>query len=166
MENLRLKIKWLDPITLTTLPFLVLIPSILVSSMIIYIQKRYFIFLILILIILILFLIWIKLIKHIDDNDDKYPGMLLENNYDGNVKIRSENGTIICVKKTDKYPIPVDGINTFIKGDMIYKVRSGTNVKINKDGTISEYSLISCLINSWTNINALPNDWKELNKSC
>lgn len=166
MKKIRLKIKWLDPFTIITLPFLILIPFVVMSSMIVYAQRRSFVSFILILIVLILFLVWIRLLKHIDDNDNNYPAMLLENKHNGNVKVRLANGELRCIKKTDQYPIAIQGINTFIKQDKAYKVINGTNLKVCKDCRIKEYSLISSLVNKWVSVNDLSSDWKELNNPC
>ncbi|MCX7928982.1 MAG: hypothetical protein N2558_04885 [Patescibacteria group bacterium] len=166
MNDIRKKIKWADPVTLCEIPFIVSIGFLFISIkyFVTFDFKRFFIF---VLLFLILSFISYLLLKHIDDNDEQYPGLLMENDFDGLIKIKTESDGIKCITKKDNLPIPVDGINTFIKNGKVYKVRSGTNVKINKDGTISEYSVLSGLLNKWVNIDDLPPEWKDLsNKKC
>jgi hypothetical protein len=81
----------------------------------------------------------------------KDPGLILENEYPGEFFIKPEEGPCdpVKIKPGTPLPIAVDGIN--ING-RIFKVRSGTNVKITKDGNIITYSPISRLLNEYIDL--------------
>jgi hypothetical protein len=90
----------------------------------------------------------------------KEPGLILENDYPKEFFIKPEEGPCdpVKIKPDTPLPIAVDGIN--ING-RIFKVRSGTNVKITKDGSIITYSPISRLLNEYIDIKKMSKTDRE-----
>ncbi|GIV28693.1 MAG: hypothetical protein KatS3mg027_2507 [Bacteroidia bacterium] len=140
---IREKIKWLDPVTQGIL--------IAILAMIVFlIMKKRFLGVVL-LSTSALRLGW---------SIKKEPGLILENDYPGEFFIKPEEGPCdpVKIKPDTPLPIAVDGIN--ING-RIFKVRSGTNVKITKDGSIITYSPISRLLNEYIDIKKMSKTDRE-----
>ncbi len=140
---IRERIKWLDPVTQA-------IMLILLGLIFIIITKKSF---------------WgfvisgMGVIRGISASI-KDPGLILENEYPGEFFIKPEEGPCdpVKIKPDTPLPIAVDGIN--ING-RIFKVRSGTNVKITKDGSIITYSPISRLLNEYIDIKKMSKTDRE-----
>jgi len=130
---IRKEIKWLDPITgsfivglSAGIPFLLAFKT----------GNRYYFWLVFILVI-IAYILFEKA-KHT-------PGLILENEFDGEVKYKPEEG---CEpKKLTGVPVAADGVNTGIYPGKVFKLRNGTNVYIDKKGNVKAYSPISAWVN-------------------
>lgn len=104
--------------------------------------------------LLIIFVILILLIKKFSH------GLLIENEYNGNAYIKPEAGCneLEPLKQT---PVKVDGILTDAQPHKVFKVASGTNVFINKNGIVKTYSPISSLANKY--LKTKPDDcWNKI----
>ena len=130
---IRKEIKWLDPITgsfivglSAGIPFLLAFKT----------GNRYYFWIAFIL--LIIAYILFEKAKHT-------PALILENEFDGEVKYKPEEG---CEpKKLTRVPAAADGVNTGINPGKVFKLRSGTNVYIDKKGNVKAYSPISAWVN-------------------
>jgi hypothetical protein len=74
-------------------------------------------------------------------------GLIIENEYPGEFWIKPESSDIPQkITPQTSLPIEADGIKI---NDKVFKIRTGTNVKITKDGKIYTYSPISQLVNEY-----------------
>ncbi|NSW45104.1 MAG: hypothetical protein HPY79_04750 [Bacteroidales bacterium] len=130
---IRKQIKWLDPITVASITLAL---SIIPGFIAIKTGNKYYFWLVFILVI----------IAYIFFNKAKHtPGLILEKQFDGEVKYKPEEG---CEpKKLTSIPTGADGINTGKYPGKVYKLRSGTNVYIDKTGEVKAYSPISAWVN-------------------
>lgn len=137
----RENFKYIDPFTLNSIIAVIAIILILKGNI------KIGIFL------LIVFIIVLVLLK-------KYsPGILVENKFNGPVTAKLENGCIAVTKITT--PLNIDGIKTYTKNPTVYKIIGGTNVYINKNGSVKAYNPISQL--SIQKITTPPDScWNEL----
>lgn len=76
-------------------------------------------------------------------------GQVVENNYENNTKVLPEKWKEDCyfINKGEK-ATNLDGLNTFIKTNQVYKVSNGVKVQIDKDGNIKPTTIIGKLANS------------------
>ncbi|NSW46445.1 MAG: hypothetical protein HPY79_11585 [Bacteroidales bacterium] len=81
----------------------------------------------------------------------KSPGLILENKFDGKVRYKPEEGCEPLELK--KLPAQADGVNTGIYPGKVFKLRSGTNVYIDKKGEVRSYSPVSAWVNKWVTKN-------------
>ncbi|MCX7729018.1 MAG: hypothetical protein N2203_06075 [Bacteroidia bacterium] len=93
-------------------------------------------------------------------------GLIIENDYPGIFYVKPENSDEpIKVTPHTSLPIPADGIK--IK-DKVFKLRTGTNVKITKEGQVITYSPISALVNGYVQLKDFNKQeresWKKLFK--
>ena len=123
---IREKFKYIDPFSLT-------MPVFLYSGILAF--KGNFKISIL---FFILFLVLLYFIKRLS------PGLLIENNYNGAITVKLENG---CneITNTFKTPVEIDAVKTDANPNIVYKVIGGTNVYIDKKGIVKAYSPISQL---------------------
>jgi hypothetical protein len=127
------KIKWLDSVTVSSITFAL---SIIPEFIAIKTGNRYYFWLVFILVIIAY--IFFEKAKHT-------PALILENEFDGEVKYKPEEG---CEpKKLTRVPAAADGVNTGINPGKVFKLRSGTNVYIDKKGNVKAYSPISAWVN-------------------
>ena len=81
----------------------------------------------------------------------KSPGLILENEFDGKVRYKPEEG---CEpQELKKLPAQADGVNTGIYPGKVFKLSSGTNVYIDKKGDVRSYSPVSAWVNKWVTKN-------------
>ncbi len=134
---MRTKLKALDPLTVSaiTLAFSFIFGIITIKS-----GNKYFAIVTLLIVVLFVYLFY---------KSTKEPGLILENDFDGKVRYKPEEGCDPEGLEDKNLPIAVDGINTGIKPGKVFKVRSGTNVYIDKSGNVRNYSPISAWVNKW-----------------
>lgn len=138
---LRTNIKFLDPLTQASI-----VGGIGGISLLIFIffaiktgNKNYWLLLIVLSII----------IAYIGYKATKKPGLVLENDFDGNVRYLPENGCEPEKLENSNLPITADGVNTGKYPGKVFKLRSGTNVYIDKTGEVRSYSPVSAWVNKW-----------------
>lgn len=137
--KLREKIKWADPITVG---FLCLIIAFVGFIAYLKTEKNNYL-LISILSSMIFVLKGIQILNG--------EGILIENKYNGEVKIKPE--TSCDITNDFQLPIAIDGIKTDKYQDEVFKVRSGTNVYIDENGYVKSYSPIAASLNKSVNRN-------------
>ncbi|GAB4464181.1 MAG: hypothetical protein Fur0028_15620 [Bacteroidales bacterium] len=132
MKSLK---KTLDPLTIATIPGLF---TILFLGLAIKTGNKNYILVILLFVVIFAFLFY---------KATQSPGLILENDFDGKVRFKPEEG---CEpQELKELPTKADGINTGIKPGTVFKLRSGTNVYIDKSGNVRSYSPVSAWVNKW-----------------
>lgn len=127
---IRERIKWLDPLTQSMV-------LLLIAMIFILILKRFFVG----------FCIGAAGIVRGFYMLKNESGLIIENEYPGEFYVKPENSDVpIRITPNTSLPIKADGIK--INGK-VFKLRTGTNVKITKDGDIVTYSPISRLVNEY-----------------
>jgi len=151
---IRKEIKWLDPVTIASITLAL---SIIPGFIAIKTGNRIYVWIMLFIVLYFIFIFY---------KASNSPGLILENEFDGEVKYKPEDG---CdPEKLTKVPTNADGINTGKYPGKVYKLHSGTNVYIDKTGEVKAYSPISAWVNpGWVNLNYFkkPQDrecWKKL----
>lgn len=143
---IRERIKWMDPVTQVIMLMMITILIFLLSEKI-----KYTIFAIFAVVLRI-----IILKKH-------DPGLIIENDYPGEFFIKPEYSDE-PMKATPSTPLPIEADGIKIK-DKVFKLRTGTNVKITKDGKVKSYSPISALVNEYvTEKNFSKQEWDSWKK--